>query len=225
MPENDNSPIRIVLAEDHAIVRQGFLALLNNQPDMEVCAEADSSTSTQESLQTCTPPPDILIMDLVLKGEDGLDLIKQVNANYPELPILIISMREEEVYAERCIRAGASGFIMKSQPGDEFIRAVHTVLSGEFHVSPPVQAQIVRRHFQKSIQLGGSDQDKLSDRELHVYHKIGEGRATRDIAKEMGISPKTVEAHREHIKKKLGLNNAAELRRSAQTWVDHKYSG
>ncbi len=212
-------PLRIVLAEDHILVREGFKALLESDPGLRVCAEAESGKTTLQAVER--ENPDLLLMDLMLQGEDGLELIKRVRALRPKLPILVVSMQDEQIYAERVLRAGASGYLMKSEAADLFLEAIRTVVKGEIHVSKVMGVRLLRRFMHGTSGNGGGDQPEslLTDRELHVYQMIGGGLPTRTIASQLGISPKTVDTYREHIKNKLGLSDGAALARSATEWV------
>lgn len=217
-----NGTIRLVLAEDHVLVRQGFVALLQLEGGFEVCAETDNGTSTLEAVNAHRP--DLLLMDLFLKGEDGLELIKQVHAQHADLPILVVSMQDEQTYAERVLRAGAKGYMMKNQAADELVKAIHAVTSGELYVSDSMNARLLQRFIKGKGEQTETDVDSLSDRELQVFHLIGTGMPTRNIADELGISRKTVDTYREHIKNKLNLNDAAALMQRATTWVQEKGS-
>ena len=209
--------IRIVLAEDHIIVRQGFVALLGLEENLTVCAEAENTAETLAALEE--HDPDLLLMDLGLKGEDGLELIKRAKSLHPKLPILVISAQDEQIYAERVLRAGAMGYVMKNLAADQLIEAIQSVVSGEIYISNAMNARLLQRFIGGKRDEGDSPVDQLTDRELHVFQLIGSGMPTRDIAEELGISRKTVDTYREHIKNKLGLKDGAALVQRATTWV------
>lgn len=220
MTANDKSPIRIVLAEDHILVRQGFVALLSLEDGVEVCAETENAVGTMKAVRE--QQPDLLLMDLCMKGEDGLELIKNVHALSPELPILVVSMQDEQIYTERVLRAGAKGYVMKNQAADELLRAIKAVLAGELYVSDRMNARLLQRFLAGKGEEPSTEVDILSDRELQVFRLIGAGVPTRDIAAELGISPKTVDTYREHIKNKLNLQDGAALVHRATTWINER---
>ena len=202
---------RVMLVDDHSVMRQGLAALINAQPDLEVCGEADG---VQPALAVARQVrPDIALVDIALKGGDGLELIKELRAKCPDVLCLVLSMHDEAVYAERAIRAGARGYVRKVEAAEQLLAAIRRVLAGGMHVSDEVTAGLMNR-------VGGrpgraSPVGQLSDRELQVLRCIGRGMSSREVAEELFISVKTVEAHREHIKEKLGLTNSGDLLRYA----------
>jgi DNA-binding NarL/FixJ family response regulator len=204
---------RILVVEDHAIVRDGFVALINREPDIEVCSEAASAVEALELIESAKP--DLVIADLILAEGSGLELLKTARSRYPYLPFLIISMQDEEIYAERCIKAGASGYIMKHSATDEFLEAIHTIMRGEIYLSKKMNLLLLRRISANSGSVNRSGLESLSDRELEIYQMIGAGLNTRDIAPRLGISPKTVATHRENIKAKLGIKDGRALLQQA----------
>lgn len=204
---------RIMVVEDHAVVRDGFIALINRERDMEVCCEADSAAEALAMIEKGRP--DLVVVDLFLREGNGLDLIKNAKAILPEIPFLVISMQDEEIYAERCIKAGASGYIMKQSATEEFLDAIRLILEGEIFVSRKMNARMLRKFADHTMADGASELTSLTDRELQIYQMIGAGMTARDIAPKLGISPKTVAAHRENIKIKLGLKDARALLQSA----------
>lgn len=209
---------RILVVEDHAVVREGFVALINREPDLEVCAEAQSPTAALEILSTLEP--DMMIVDLMLDGGDGLLLIKDVHAMSANLPILVVSMQDESIYAERALRAGATGYIMKENATDDFLEAIREVLNGGVYLSRKMQARLVNKVISGPTSELASPETSLTDRELHVFRLIGSGLPTREIAEKLKISNKTVESHRENIKNKLNYSNGAVLVREALNWVN-----
>lgn len=209
---------RILIVDDHAVVREGFAALINRAPDLEVCAEADSPASALKAIES--KKPDLVVIDLVLKDGDGLDLIKNSQALFPDLPLLVISMQDEEIYAERCLKAGAGGYIMKHSATEEFLDAIHAVLAGEIFISKKMNIRMLNRFADKKSARNCVGLESLTDRELQIYQLIGAGMNTRDIAPHLGISPKTVATHRENLKLKLGLKDGRALLQSAMQWIE-----
>lgn len=213
--EAAKTKFRIMVVDDHAVVREGLVALINRVPDLMVCCEADSKTSAAKLLQT--EKPDLVVVDLILSDGDGLDLIKNVHVQNPDLPFLVISMQDEEIYAERCLKAGASGYIMKHSATDEFMNAIHAVLDGEIFISKKMNIRLLSR-FADKVTVDRNGIESLTDRELQVYQMIGAGMNTREIAPKLGISPKTVATHRENLKLKLGLKDSRMLMQAAMQW-------
>lgn len=213
---------RILLVDDHAVVRFGIAQLINRQPDMEVCGEeedAGAALSAAERLQ-----PDLVIADLSLKDSSGLELVRNLKARFPMMPILVLSVHDESVYAEVAFRAGALGYLMKDQALEKVLEAIRRVLSGSVYVSDALAAKLLQKQLQGHGTAGNSPADLLSDRELEVFELIGRWKTTRQIAQELHISVKTVEYYREQIKRKLGLKNAAELAQHATAWVERTTS-
>lgn len=209
---------RILVVDDHPMTRAGVVQLLNKQPDLVVCGErgspADALTEISKS------PPDLLLTDLTMPGRAGVEFIKDALALQERLSILVVSMHDEAIYAERVIRAGARGYIMKEAGGDKLLSAIRQVLSGKVYVSEEMSARILDNLSGKKPRGSHSPIEKLSDREFEVLQLIGQGKSTRDIAKHLHLSPKTVDVHRGHIKEKLELNDATALVRHAVRWVE-----
>ncbi len=217
-PGSAAPPKRIMLVDDHPLVIQGISALIRAEPDLEVFAEAGSADSAMHALEK--EVPDLMLLDISLPGTNGIELLKDLRIRYPGLPVLVLSMHEESVYAERALRAGALGYIMKHEPGMKVIEAMRCVLGGELYISPAIATRMMKLFV--SIKAGGearTDMEKLSDRELQVFALIGNGIATREIAGKLKLSGKTIQTYREHIKRKLGFRNAAELMHQATNWV------
>lgn len=210
---------RIFLVDDHPIVRRGLQLLVGFEQDLAVCGEAESAHIAVQSV--AETKPDIVVIDLMLKAGSGLELIKQLRSQFSRLKMLVFSMRNEGIYAERALRAGANGYIAKEEGAEKALEAIRTILTGKNYVSERISAKMVER-----IAAGGAPgqtaQERLSDRELEVLEMIGEGMSSREIAVQMGISMKTVESHREHIKSKLHLSGSAELIRYSIAWVQDK---
>ncbi len=208
---------RVFVVDDHPLVRRGLAALIGQAPDLEICGEAPGH---QEALSAITESrPDIVLVDISLRASNGLDLIKDIRSAQPALITLVISMHDETTYAERVLRAGARGYLMKSEANSTIVEAIRKVLKGEIYVSEPMAMRLLQRIAGAGPRQGGSPIDTLSDRELEVFVLIGGGMGTRQIAERLQLSPKTIEAHRAHIKKKLGLPTSAELIRNAIRWV------
>ncbi len=218
LPTSPPSPRRgIIVVDDHPLFRKGVIQMLAHEPDLEVRAEAESSPSALEAMRRT--PVDLAIVDIGLHGStNGIELTKSIKAEHPEIPVLVLSMHDESLYADRALRAGARGYLMKREALDSVIVAVRTVLAGDIYVSPIMQKRMIAEHVGGGS-AGRSAVDKLTDRELEVLQLIGEGVEVRDIALKLHISAKTVEAHRSHIKEKLDLRNAREVARFATTWV------
>lgn len=206
---------KVFLVDDHPIVRQGLALFIDREPDLVVCGEADGATSALPAIQESMP--DFVVLDISLDGPDGLELLKSLRAKYPSLPVLILSMHDESVYAERALRAGANGYIMKQEATDKVLTAIRRILGGEVYVSD----RLTKRMLQQFVHGSISPREplaKLSDRELEVYRLIGAGHGTRQIADELHVSTKTVESYQAHIKEKLSLRNARELVQHAIEW-------
>jgi DNA-binding NarL/FixJ family response regulator len=201
--------------DDHPIVRQGLALFIEREPDLMVCGEAEDATSALQAIRDAAP--DFVILDISLNGPDGLELLKTLRVRYPNLPALVLSMHDESVYAERALRAGANGYIMKQEAADKVITAIRHILGGDVYLSDRLTKQMLQQFVNGSI----SPRDplaKLSDRELEVFRLIGAGHGTRQIADELHVSTKTVESYQAHIKEKLALRNARELVQYAVEW-------
>ncbi len=209
--------LRVFVVDDHPIVRQGLAQMINREPDLIVCGEAEEAASALHAI--INERPDILIIDISLKGPDGLELLKNIRARYPSLPVLILSMHDESIYAERALRAGANGYIMKHEAAEKVLVAVRQILSREIYVSERVANRILHHYISGSSTAKQSPLADLSDRELEVFRLIGEGHSTRTIAEELHLSIKTVESYQAHIKDKLSLKNGRELVQHAIQWV------
>jgi len=207
---------RVLVVDDHPIVRQGLALLINQEPDLLVCGEAEEAVGAMKVLASCRP--DILIVDVSLNGPDGLDLLKNLRSSHPTLPVLILSMHDELMYAERALRAGANGYIMKQEATEKVLVALRRILAGEIYVSDRIANQLVKHYITGSGTVRHSSIADLSDRELEVFRLIGEGHGTRQIAEELHLSVKTVESYQAHIKEKLSLRSARELMQHAIQW-------
>lgn len=209
---------KILVVDDHPMTRAGVAHLLNKQADMIVCGEMGSPAEALSEIPKSRP--DLLLTDLTMPGRSGVEFIKDVLALYPSLPILIVSMHDEVIYAERALRAGARGYIMKEAGGEKLLEAIRRVLSGQVYVSEQMSARILDNLSGSKPRGSHSPIEKLSDREFEIFQLIGQGKSTRDIAKQLHLSPKTVDVHRGHIKEKLELKDATSLVRHAVRWVE-----
>ncbi len=210
---------RILVVDDHPLVREGLTTLIRTTPDLIVDGEAGTVDGACRLLENRRP--DLVLVDLMLPGKDGIELIKQVRARYPSLRVLALSMHEESVYAERVLRAGAHGYIMKEMPGPQIIEAIRTVLRGEVYVSPATASQMVRQLVDKNgREYPRNGVENLSNRELQVFFSIGNGLTSKEIADRLKLNIKTIQTYREHIKHKLGLRNATDLVHYATQWVN-----
>jgi DNA-binding NarL/FixJ family response regulator len=211
---------RLFLVEDHPVTREGFAQLINYQPDLEVCGQAGTAAKAITGIDVLRP--DLVIVDLVLAESNGLELIKQLKSRYPPLPMLVLSTHDEALYAERVLRAGARGYVMKQAPTSQVMGAIRTVLNGELYLSEAMRSRLVHQHLTTQPAARQNDLDTLSDRELEVFEFVGLGHTTRRIAAKLHLSVSTVETHRAHIKQKLKLGNAVELVRRAVEWVNRQ---
>jgi len=219
MPGKAKSPAkRVLIVDDHPMMRQGLAQLIDNEPDLKVVAEAD--TGGQGLDIVVAQKLDLAVVDISLPDKNGLELIKDMRAVKPELPILIVSMHDEALYAERVLRAGARGYIMKQEGGKKLLQAIRQVLTGQIYVSEKMSARILETFSGRRPDETASPVTRLSDREFEVFQLIGQGRGTKDIAQHLNLSVKTVEVHRAKIKEKLSLITATDLVRYAVRWSE-----
>lgn len=206
---------KILIVDDHPLIRRGMMALISADPSLRVCGEAASMDEAKKLVEELAPH--LLIVDITLKSGNGLELVKQIASTHPEVRMLMCSMHDESLFAERCLRAGASGYLNKEVADTQLLDAIHTVRSGKTFVSPQLAERLLGR-----IVGGGqpaqTPMETLTDRELEVFGLIGQGLTTRQIAERLSLSYKTIESYRENIKAKLSLKNAAELNRHAVQW-------
>ena len=209
----------VLIVDDHPIVRQGLAQLINQENDLLVCGQAEDAHEAIQAIREFDP--DLVIVDISLKDTSGVELIKDLKVQYPDLPVLTLSMHDEAVYGERALRAGASGYIMKQEATEKVVTAIRRVLAGEVYVSDGMAAKMVSKLVGGGTsKKTGSPIESLSDRELEVFRMIGEGFNTREMAEKLHLSVKTIETYRAHIKDKMGLQDANELLRSAIQWVN-----
>ena len=216
--KNKNSAKRLLIVDDHPMMRTGLAQLIGNEPDLKVVAEADNARQALAVVEKNNF--DLALLDISLPDKNGLELIKDLRAVRPGLMILVVSMHDEMIYAERVLRAGGRGYIMKQEGGEKFLRAIRQVLAGQIYVSDKMSSIILEIFSGRPTETSSSPVQKLSDREFEVFQLIGQGIGTRDIAEQLHLSVKTVEVHRANIKKKLDLKTAPDLVRQAVRWFD-----
>jgi DNA-binding NarL/FixJ family response regulator len=204
---------RLLLVDDHPILREGFARLIDQESDLEVCGEADTATKALTAIAALKP--DLVIVDISLKGLNGIELIKRIKGAHPEVPVLVLSVQDEAVFAERALRAGARGYVMKQAATDEVMAAIRRVLRGGRYLSRKMQERLLENLTEGSAAGAAPGIECLSDRELEVFQLVGRGCGTRQIAEQLRLSIKTIETYRAHIKEKLKLRNGIELIRSA----------
>jgi DNA-binding NarL/FixJ family response regulator len=208
---------RIIIVEDHPIVRRGLKQLIEMEADLNVCAEAEDAVTALQRVKELKP--NLVIIDISLKAGSGLELIKDVNALFPNMPVLVVSMHDESFYAERVIRAGALGYIMKSEAYQNIMQAVRKVLAGEIYLSNEIRNRIIKKLLKGQAGSEHSLLDGLSDREAQVFQLVAEGNRTSVIAAKLNLSSSTVDTHYAHIKQKLGLKDTTELVQFAVNWL------
>jgi DNA-binding NarL/FixJ family response regulator len=200
---------RVLIVDDHPIVRQGLRRIMQNEDDLTVCGEAETTSQARTAIKELNP--DIVITDLSLTRGDGIELVRDVRAHHPQLPILVLSMHDEAIYAERLLSAGANGYIMKQAASEQFLIAVRRVLEGHIYVSEAVGNNMIQKFAGGAAALSTNPIDRLSNRELQIIHMIGKAMSTREMADTLHLSIKTVESHRQRIKRKLNLKTGVQL--------------
>lgn len=210
-------PHRVLIVDDHPIVREGLRALISQQTDLEVCGEAESVDEAMDLVDSTQP--DIAVIDISLKGSDGLELIRRIKERHGSVRMLVSSMHDESMYARRSLRAGAMGFVSKENAGRQIIDAIRRVLDGRIYLSQEMSEQLISRMLKRGDKPGTLSVESLSDREFEVFRWIGHGLTTREIADRLHLSVKTVETYRQRIRQKLDLRNGAELAHRASQWV------
>ncbi|PYK95082.1 MAG: DNA-binding response regulator [Verrucomicrobia bacterium] len=222
--ENKNSKCdrpgakRIVIVDDHPLFRKGLEQLINSNDGLAVCGEAGSAAEAIDVIRRITP--DLVIVDVSLPGANGIELIKNIRSEFSKLPILVLSMHDESLYALRSLRAGAQGYVMKQEALANVLTAIQQVFDGRPYLSAAMSAKLIVSYAEAPDNGKAAPTDNLSDRELEILELIGKGHEVREIAKELHLSPKTVETHRAHIKEKLNLKNARQVTRFAVQWMD-----
>jgi DNA-binding NarL/FixJ family response regulator len=209
---------RILIVDDHPMMREGLAQLIEHEPDLAVCAQADNAAQALAAIEG--QMPDLALVDISLPDKNGLELIKDLQTMHPQLPLLVVSMHDETLYAERVLRAGGRGYIMKQEGGRKLMEAIRHVLGGQIYVSEKMSAKILELFSGRRLEAGNSPVERLSDREFEVFQLIGQGQGTRRMAEHLHLSVKTVEVHRANIKKKLELDSGPELVRFAIRWTE-----
>ena len=208
---------RVLIVDDHPIMRRGVAQLVEQEPDLTVCGEADDVYDALEKIEKLNP--DVAIVDIKLKDSGGVELIKDMGTRWPELAILVLSMHDESLYAERVLRAGARGYVTNREPPERIVEGIRRILEGSIYVSENLARKMLRAFVTGKPGSDGSLVERLSDRQFQVFELIGQGLKTREIAARLHLSVKTVDTHREHIKKRLTLESGTDLLRYAIQWV------
>jgi DNA-binding NarL/FixJ family response regulator len=216
-PPQTSEKRRVFLVDDHPITRQGLAALINSEHNLVVCGETDNAPAAIEQIQKLAP--DIALVDVTLKTTSGIELMKHLKALRPEMPVLMMSMHDESLFAERALRAGAKGYIMKLEPSARILAALRATLSGDLYLSEKMKDKMLSRIARSGTAEVTYAIDSLSDREMEVFQLIGNGYGTRQIAERLHLSVKTIDSYREHLKLKLRLDGGTELVRHAIQWV------
>src|SRR5882672_4256084 len=215
-PNGGKRKRRVLIVDDHPIVRQGLRRVMENEDDLVVCGEAESARDARTAIKELHP--DVVIADISLKQGDGIELVRDVRAHHPTLPILVLSMHDETIYAERMLSAGANGYIMKQAASDQFLASVRRVLDGGIYVSEAVGTNMIQKFAAGGAYISANPIDRLSNRELQILHMIGKGMSTRETAQSLNLSIKTIESHRQRIKRKLNLATGTQLVQYAVNW-------
>lgn len=210
---------RVMIVDDHPVVRQGFASLIEVEPNMCVCCQVGSAPEAFATF--CKSKPDIALIDLTLEEGSGIELIKDIIAHDSSMKILVISGHDENLYAERCLRAGAMGYVSKHQAAEHIIDAIRTVLADNLYVSQSISSKLLRRVTGKAQGTDADETATLSDRELEVFELLGLGKSVKEIAEHLYLSPKTIETYRAHLKEKLRVETSQQLARRAFQWVEY----
>jgi DNA-binding NarL/FixJ family response regulator len=223
MKKRSKTKKQVLIVDDHPMMRQGLAQLINHEPDLTACGEADSVAQALKCINAAKP--DLVLADISLPDRNGLELIKDAQALHPGLPVLVVSMHDESLYAERVLRAGGRGYIMKQEGGKLLMQAIRHVLSGQIYVSAKMSAKILEIFSGHRADVAHSPVERLSDREFEVFQLIGQGKGTRQIAEHLHLSIKTVDVHRANIKHKLELKHGTDLVRYAIRWTEVQNPG
>lgn len=207
---------RVLIIDNHPIVREGLRRVIEQEDDLLVCAEADTARDARTAIRERSP--DAIIADIGLNQGDGIELVRDIRAHYPRLPILVLSSHDESIYAERLLSVGASGYIMKDATGEQILLSLRRVLDGDIYVSDGVGFNMIRKSASRGTYVSSNPVDRLSNRELQILHLIGKGLSTRETANALNLSVKTVESHRQRIKSKLHLSTGTQLVQFAINW-------
>jgi DNA-binding NarL/FixJ family response regulator len=209
---------KLFILDDHPMMREGLAQLINHEKDLTVCGDAGTASDLESAITRLKP--DLLLADISLPEKNGIEVIKDVQVLFPNLPVLVISMHDESLYAERVLRAGGRGYIMKQEGGRKLMEAIRQVLSGKIYVSEQISGRILESLSNRIDQAGRRPMENLTDREFEVLQLLGQGKGTTEIAQQLHVSNKTIEAHRANIKRKLDLQTGPELVRYAVRWVE-----
>ena len=212
-----NTARKVLVVDDHELMRMALVQLIEQEPDLTVCGQADSAPAALKAIDQFHP--DVAIVDISLKGSHGIELIKDIRIRWPDFLVLVLTMHDESFYAERALRAGAKGYVTKAELSSKVIDGIREVLDGAVYLSEAMTAKMLAKLVGKKGRTVSFPIDALSDREFEVFEMIGQGIQSREIAETLHLSVKTVDAHREHIKKKLGLASATDLLMYAVQWV------
>lgn len=211
---------RIYLVEDHPIMRQGYAAVIGQEMGLEICGDAGSADEARQDIPELLP--DLVVVDLSLGGSSGLELIKDLRAQWPDIAVLVVSMHDESLYAERALQAGARGYLMKSEADTKVVQAIRKILGGGVYLSDEMNMRMLMQFADRGAGKPSSPLATLSDRELEVFEYMGRGLTTREIAEKLALSPKTIDSYRTRVKDKLAIDSNAQLRRQATVWVEQQ---
>ena len=215
--QHNENKTQILIVDDHPVVRDGLTTIINHEPDMNVCGEADDACQAFKAAAELKP--DVVVVDISLKNSDGIDLTKSITTVHPKLSVIILSVHDESVYAERALLAGAQGYLMKDAVSENIIKAIRTVLNGEIYVSNTISKKFLHQIAKDKAGTTQTPIETLSDREFEIFHLIGKGHKASQIAEQLHLSTKTIETYRSRMKEKLNLPNAAELLQYAIKWA------
>lgn len=219
-PNGPSAQSRIFIVDDHTMFREGLRQLIEREPELTVCGDAASAVEALQSIRQTRP--DLVIVDISLGGTSGIDLIKSIRSDYADLPVLVVSMHDESLYAERALRAGAMGYVMKHEPAKTMKAAIRKVLGGDMHLSEKMASSVISRFLRGTPDRPPSPIETLSDRELEVFRMLGHGKGTRQIAEEMSVTIPTINSFRNRIKEKLQLKTSTEVMLHAIQWVQQE---
>jgi DNA-binding NarL/FixJ family response regulator len=213
------APRRILIVDDHPVMRLGLRHIIESQRDLTACGEADAIRDARSAIKELNP--DAVVADISLRQGDGIELVRDIRAHHPKLPVLVFSSHDEAIYAERMLGAGANGYIMKQSAADQVLSALRRVLSGGIFVSEAIGNSMIQRFATDGGYAAANPIDRLSNREVQILHMVGKGMSTRETALSLNLSVKTIESHRQRIKRKLNLSNAAQLMQCAVNWFSN----
>ena len=217
--QTETAKKRVLLVDDHPLMRLGMSQLIDRQPDLVVCGQAEDAHEALKCVAALNP--DVVVLDLTLKDSDGLEVLKNINAQYPTIPVLVLSIHAESLYAELALRAGAKGYVMKTEPLANVLSAIRRILTGGIYVSESMTSRMLQQHARGPTTLEALPIERLTDRERQVLHLLGHWHTTRQIARELHLSIKTIENYREKLKAKLNLDSASALVQYAVEWTQN----